>query len=137
MKITFLTMAIQHHPYHQSDGQQKFGTHFNGSSNSLNYIEVLATIDINQVISKTLSKALERDDGNQWADIVQNEENSLIKNNTWSLTKLFLGRHAIDCNWVFCIKHKANSQVDKYKAYLVAKGYSQVSNIDYTETFSL
>jgi hypothetical protein len=49
---------------------------------SLNYIEVLTTIDNNQVLSKTLSKALEWNDGNQWAYIIQNEDNSLIKNNT-------------------------------------------------------
>jgi hypothetical protein len=51
---------------------------------SLNYREVLTTIDINQLLSKTLSKSLEGDDGNQWVDIVQNEDNSLIKNNTRS-----------------------------------------------------
>jgi hypothetical protein len=65
---------------------------------SLNYTEVLTTIDINQLLSKTLSKALEGDDGNQWVDIVQNEDNSLIKNNTRSLNKLSLNRHAIDYN---------------------------------------
>ncbi len=58
---------------------------------------------------------MEQNDGNQWADIVQHEDNSLIKNNTWSLTKLSLGRHAIDYKWVSGIKYKADGQVYKYK----------------------
>ncbi len=80
--------------------------------------------------------ALEQDDDNQWDDAIQNEYNSLIKNNTWTLTKLPLRRHIIGCKWVFCIKYKVDGQVDKYKACLVAKNYSQVLGMDYMETFS-
>jgi len=70
---------------------------------------------------KTLSEALEWDDDNQWDDAIQNEYNSLNKNNTWILTKLLLKRHVIGCNWVFRIKYKVDGQVDKYKACLVTK----------------
>jgi hypothetical protein len=35
------------------------------------------------------------------------------------------------------MKLKANGSVDKYKARLLTKGYSQVLRIDYNETFSL
>ncbi len=74
---------------------------------------------------------------NQWDDVIQNEYNSLIKSITWILTKLPFGRHVIGCKWVLHIKCKVDNQVDEYKAHLVAKGYSQVLGIDYTETFSL
>ena len=39
--------------------------------------------------------------------------------------------------WVFKIKQLPNSQIDKYKARLVARGFSQQLGIDFFETFSL
>ncbi len=54
----------------------------------INYPQVLTIINLNHVLSRTLSEALEWDDDNQWDDVIQNEYNSLIKNNIWTLTKL-------------------------------------------------
>jgi len=55
---------------------------------------------------------------------------SLLKNKTWTLTELPPGRKAIGCKWVFKVKP------DKYKARLVAQGYSQVKGIDYEDTYA-
>lgn len=43
----------------------------------------------------------------------------------------------IGYKWVFIMKHKPNGLVDKYKAFLVVKGYTQIFGIDYQETFAL
>lgn len=56
--------------------------------------------------------------------------------NTTELTKLPEGRTAISNKWVFRMKRKANSEVDRYRARLVARGLSQTRGIDFLETFS-
>ena len=66
-----------------------------------------------------------------------NEEyRSLLENNTWDLVPLPKGRKLVRCRWVYKTKFGLDGKVDRHKAHLVAKGFSQVEGIDYTETFS-
>jgi hypothetical protein len=47
------------------------------------------------------------------------------KNNVWELVDLPLGRKTIGNKWVVKVKRKANGSIDRYKARLLAKGYTQ------------
>ncbi|GJS10903.1 ribonuclease H-like domain-containing protein [Tanacetum coccineum] len=42
----------------------------------------------------------------------------------------------IGCKWLFKIKYKYSREIERYKAILVAKGFSQSEGIDYEENFS-
>ncbi|KAM2202178.1 hypothetical protein ACFX1X_001031 [Malus domestica] len=64
------------------------------------------------------------------------EIQSIEKNDTWELVKLPPGGKTIGVKWVFKTKLKENGEVDKYKARLVAKGYCQQYGIDYAEVFA-
>ena len=77
------------------------------------------------------AEAMKSVDAKQWTDTCQYEIDALHKNDTWELTDLPPGRKSIKSKWVF--KLKADG---RYRARLVAKGFTQIPGIDYDETFS-
>eukprot|EP00253_Pinus_taeda_P021117 PITA_21117 len=60
----------------------------------------------------------------------------LNKNEVWDLVELPVGRKPIGSKWVFKRKTNVKGKVEKYKARLVEKGYSQVLGIDFGDIFS-
>ena len=68
---------------------------------------------------------------------MEEEYNSLMRNNTWDLVSLPKGRKLVRCKWICQTKFTVDGCIDKYKARLDAKGFSYVPSIDYTETFAL
>jgi hypothetical protein len=64
------------------------------------------------------------------------EMESLHKNETWDLFELPGGRNLVGNKWVFKKKINATGQVKKFKSRLVAKGHSQVEGVDFSEIFS-
>lgn len=65
------------------------------------------------------------------------EYSSFMKNQAWDLCHLRKGRKLVWCCWVYCTKYAIDGSIDRYKACLVAKGFSQVEAIDYSKTFVL
>ena len=63
------------------------------------------------------------------------EADSLRENKTYTLTKLPEGKSVVGARWVNTIKENQNNEL-RYKARYVAKGYSQIPNVDYFEIFS-
>ena len=64
------------------------------------------------------------------------EMKALHKNHTWELVKLPIGKKTVGCRWVFTVKHNADGSIERYKARLVAKWYTQTYGVDYQETFA-
>ncbi len=78
---------------------------------------------------QTVEKALNGKDAKKWEITKQEEYNSLLINNTWSLVPLPKDIKPISCKWVFKIKHGVNGEVERYKARLVARGSSKHSEL--------
>ena len=57
-------------------------------------------------------------------------------NKVWNLVQLLENSKIFDCRWVFKTKRDLNGNIERYKAKLVAKGYTQKGDIDYKESFS-
>jgi hypothetical protein len=71
-----------------------------------------------------------------WKAAMEKEYDSLQENRTWVLVPPPPGSNIVQCKWVYKIKYTSDGNIDKYKARPVAKGYSQIHGVDYTETFS-
>ena len=67
---------------------------------------------------------------------MEGEMDALKKNCTWELVDLPKGKNSVGCKCVYSIKYNEKGEIDRYKARLVANGYTQVYGIDFQETFS-
>lgn len=71
-----------------------------------------------------------------WQKAIQDEIDALQANNTWTITDLPDHHTPIGCRFIFKTKLKADDSIEKYKARLVAQGFTQQFGLDYSETFS-
>jgi hypothetical protein len=72
----------------------------------------------------------------RWKDAMKEKMSALQKNKAWELVQLLRGKKTIRCKWVFTVKQTPEGKVERYKARLVVKDYSQTYGIDYDETFT-
>jgi len=68
---------------------------------------------------------------------MQDELQALAANNTWQLTPLPSGKKTIGCKWVYKIKYHYDGTVERHKARVVAKGFTQLEGLDFLDTFAL
>ena len=84
----------------------------------------------------TLDEAKGRPDWPKWKAAMDDEMDTLRKMNTWHITSLPKDRKPISCRWVYALKKNASGEIVKYKARLVARGFSQEYGTEYKETFA-
>ena len=64
------------------------------------------------------------------------EIDSLHQHNVWDLVELPKECKLVGSKWVFKVKTNADGSTERFKARLVAQGYTQREGLDYDETFS-
>ena len=63
--------------------------------------------------------------------------NSMASNGVWDIVKFPNGAKIDGYKWVYKTKKNSLGNIERYKARLVAKEFTQKEGIDYKETFSL
>ena len=61
--------------------------------------------------------------------------NSMASNGVWNLVELLDGEKIIGCKWVLKTKKDLLGNIERNKAKLIAKGFTQKEGINYKETF--
>jgi hypothetical protein len=89
---------------------------------------------------KSYTEAVNSNEGKQWREAIDEEIKSLNANDTFVYVKRDrLGKGVVNvmgCRWLFRVKLNADGNVERYKARLVAQGFTQKEGIDYHETFA-
>ncbi|XP_057997456.1 uncharacterized mitochondrial protein AtMg00820-like [Hevea brasiliensis] len=79
----------------------------------------------------------EASQNSMWIEAMEEEIIALERNQTWELVPKPRDVKPISCKWVYKIKQRTNGSIERFKARLVARGFSQQYGLDYDETFSL
>ena len=67
---------------------------------------------------------------------MKEELDALYQNKTWTLVPRTSKAIIIGSKWVYRTKYHVDGNVKRFKARLIAKGYTQIPSLDFGETFS-
>jgi hypothetical protein len=66
---------------------------------------------------------------------VDKELDSLDRAGTWDVVDKVEGGKEVGSKWVFKVKRLADGSIDKFKARLVAQGFTQYPGFDFDKTY--
>ena len=72
-----------------------------------------------------------------WAQTMDEEIECIEKNQTWELVDVPKDKDVVSVKWIYKTKQDADGNVQKHKAIMVARGFTQHPDIDFNETFAL
>lgn len=84
----------------------------------------------------TFRDAMNSPEKDEWYGAMEVELGSMVKNNVWELVDRPKNVNIVKNKWVFKKKYDSTGNLNRYKARLVACGYSQKEGIDYSDTYS-
>ena len=88
---------------------------------------------------KSYSEAIKCTDSKHWKSAMDREIESLNENTTWVLVPRPSSLNVVSSKWVFVTKEEISPDGNlstRYKARLVARGFSQVEGVDFSETYA-
>ena len=80
-------------------------------------------------------EAMQVETRKKWEQGMDEEMDSLVRNQTWDLVKLLAEKRSLQNKWFYRLKEEYAGK-KRYKARLVVKGFAQKKGIDFDEIFS-
>ena len=72
----------------------------------------------------------------KWPIAMEDEMKSMSINDVWDLVEIPEGVKPVGCRWVYKTKHDSKGKIERFKARLVVKGFTQREGVDFNDTFS-
>ena len=113
----------------QADSAMSFAQHL-----LLELVNLSSTPDLPEQL--THWEAMSRVDTPWWKEACEEEYQSLMYNNVWTVVDLPPGKKAVGSKWVFKLKKLPHGSIHCFKARVVARGFMQKAGINFTETFA-
>jgi hypothetical protein len=85
----------------------------------------------------SFKEAMRSDNSSKWLEAMEDEIKSMSTNKVWDLESIPKGAKTLSYKWVYKTKHDSQGNIERFKARLVAKSFTQREEIDYNVTFSL
>src|SRR5260370_150614 len=89
-------------------------------------------------VPHTYNDAMDHSDSNAWLESCQDKLLSLRETQTYVLVSIdkIKADNIVGCQWVFALKIGPDGSMERYKARIIVKGFSQAYLVDYDKTFA-
>ena len=95
-----------------------------------------ATKALTALEPKTYTAAMMGKDQEQWKISINEETDSLLENNTWTVVAGPVRQKVLSGKYVFKIKPDSEGKPGRYKTRWVVRGFEQEYGVDFQETFA-
>jgi len=85
---------------------------------------------------RTYKEAMAHSDAAEWDVACEDEIRNFQQIGVYDVVPRLKGHKVVGSKWVLRIKRGPDGQVQKYKARIVAQGFTQVEGLDYDQTFA-
>ncbi len=99
-------------------------------------LEAKISVDGEHLVPNTIKDAMGTSEAEQWCGAIERENESLMKNDVFTVMERPKVCYALGLKWVFALKKDAQGNIIRYKARCTALGNFQREGLDYGEVFS-
>ena len=85
---------------------------------------------------RSLNEAMKSPDWPRWKEAMDEELEALKAYKSWEVVDTPKGVNIVGCRWTFVVKCDATGNIVRYKARLVAQGFSQVQGVGFFDTYA-
>lgn len=112
------------------------GNYYVNSPQFASLAQMLMDENSNFEMPNTIQEARKSAENKDWEKAIQTELGTLQEKETWKLVNPPEDANIIGNRWVFTKKYDENGKISRFKARLVAQGFTQGFVHDYSDTFS-
>ena len=73
----------------------------------------------------SFEEAMRSAHSSKWLEAMEDEMKLMKTNGVWDLERILKGAKTVGCKWIYKTKYDSKGNVERFKAQLVVKGFTQ------------